>query len=112
MIVVSIGLFIVAAAVGASARYLAARALNGPFPYGTLTVNLAASLALGVLSRQDGLWWTVAGIGALGALSTWSTVANEVGELARERQGLLAALYLWATATSGVVAAWIGIQLA
>lgn len=112
MIVVTVVLFVVAAAIGATARHLAARTLNGPFPYGTLVVNLTSSLALGALSGRDGVWSTVVGIGLLGALSTWSTVANEVAELARERQGLLAGLYLWATATSGVVAAWIGLQLA
>lgn len=112
MIVALTVLVIVAAAVGASVRYLAFRALNGTFPYGTLAVNLVASFALGALSEVEGFWQTVLGIGALGALSTWSTVANEVAELARERQGLLAVLYLWATATTGVMAAWIGIQVA
>ena len=105
-------LFIVAAAAGAGLRYLASEALNGPFPYGTLVVNLAASFALGALTQSSADWQTIAGIGGLGALSTWSAVANEVAQLARDRQGLLALLYLLATSTSGVVAAWIGIQVA
>ena len=105
-------LFALAAAAGASIRYLAFRAMNGVFPYGTLAVNLAASFTLGALSQASSDMQTFVGIGGLGALSTWSAVANEAAEMARERQGLLAVLYLWATTTSGIVAAWIGMQVA
>ena len=107
-----VGLFIAAAAGGASVRYLVSRKLNRSLPYGTLLVNLVASFALGVLTQAGSEWQTVMGIGGLGALSTWSAVANEVASLARERQGVLAILYLWATTTSGIVAAWLGIQAA
>ncbi|MGF1596586.1 MAG: fluoride efflux transporter FluC [Acidimicrobiales bacterium] len=104
-------LMVLAAAVGTSVRALAAASLNTRFPYGTLAVNVAGSLALGALVGAGDAWRTVAGVGALGALSTWSSVAIEVGELARDRQGTLAALYLAATVTTGVLAAWIGLQL-
>lgn len=107
-----VALFALAAAVGAAARFLATENLNRSFPTGTLMVNVAASFALGLLSQAGPDWQAVAGIGALGALSTWSTVAAEVAHLARERQGPLAVLYLAATTTTGVVAAWLGIQLA
>jgi CrcB protein len=105
-------LFAIAAAVGACCRMLATEGLNGQFPYGTLAVNLGASLALGVLSQAGEQWQAVLGIGALGAFSTWSTVANEVARMARAGQGTLAALYLTLSTTTGVLAAWIGIQLA
>ena len=107
-----IALFALAAAAGAVVRFLATENLNRSFPTGTLVVNVGASFALGLLSQAGPDWQTVAGIGALGALSTWSSVAVEVASLARDRQGALAALYLAATTTTGVVAAWLGIQLA
>lgn len=107
----TVALVIIAAAIGASVRYTLGRWFNGVFPYGTLTANMAASLAAGLLTQVDGLAPTVVGIGALGALSTWSTVANEAAEMARDRQGLQALLYVWATTSSGIVAAWTGIQL-
>ena len=103
---------VVAAAVGASIRYTLSRWFNGVFPYGTLAANLAASFLAGYLIQLEGSLSVIASIGALGAMSTWSTVANEAAEMARDRQGLQALLYVWATTASGVVAAWIGIQVA
>jgi len=107
-----IALFVVAAATGSSLRYLVSENLNHTFPTGTLLVNIVASFAIGVLSQLGSDWQVVIGIGALGALSTWSTVANEAAEMARERQGALALLYVAATTTTGVVAAWLGLRLA
>lgn len=107
-----VALFVVAAALGATVRYVAADVFNRVFPTGTLLVNLVASFLLGWLASRDQAWNTVAGIGAMGALSTWSTVANEAAQMARDRQGALAALYVMATVTTGVVAAWVGLQVA
>ncbi|MCP3990367.1 MAG: fluoride efflux transporter CrcB [Actinomycetia bacterium] len=107
-----VALFVVAAAVGATARYVASDVFNRAFPTGTLMVNIVASLALGWLSRAGSDWEVVIGVGGLGALSTWSTVASEVAQMGRDRQGALAILYLAATTTTGVVAAWVGLQLA
>ncbi len=102
--------FMALAAVGAAVRHVLSRWFNGTFPYGTLVTNLAASFALGLLAAAGDDARTLLGIGALGALSTWSTVANEAAEMARDRQGLQALLYVWATTSSGIVAAWIGLQ--
>ena len=107
-----VALFVVAAATGAAARFVAADLFNRVFPTGTLLVNVVASFALGWLTARGSEWDVVLGIGGLGALSTWSTVANEVAQMARDRQGPLAVLYLTATTTSGVVAAWAGLQVA
>ncbi len=103
---------VAAAAVGASIRYTLSRWFNGVFPYGTLAANLVASFLAGYLIRLDESLSVIATIGALGAMSTWSTVANEAAEMARDRQGLQALLYVWATTSSGIVAAWLGIQFA
>jgi CrcB protein len=107
-----VALFVLAAAVGATARFIAADVFNRTLPSGTLLVNVVASLALGWLSKAGLGWDVVVGIGGLGALSTWSTVATEVAQMGRDRQGALAVLYLAAMTTTGVVAAWIGLQLA
>lgn len=109
----TVAIFIIAAAVGACCRALAITHLNSEqFPYGTMMINIGASFCLGVLSSLDDFWRIVIGIGALGALSTWSTVATEVAELARAQQGMLGILYLAATVTTGILAAWLGLQLA
>lgn len=109
----TVAAFILAAAVGACCRALAITHLNTEqFPYGTMMINIGASFCLGALSSLDDFWRTIVGIGALGTLSVWSTVATEVAELARARQGLLGSLYLAATVTTGILAAWLGLQLA
>ena len=86
--------------------------MNGSFPYGTLVVNVAAAGLAGAASQLDDPWSTIVLIGALGTLSTWSAVAVEVGALARAGEGRAAALYTIATVTTGLLAAWLGIQAA
>lgn len=73
------------AAFGAPARYLTDRALQGRhetvFPWGTLTVNLVASLLLGFLTGAgtsiDADVAMLLGTGFCGALSTFSTFSFE-----------------------------------
>ncbi len=106
--------FIPAAAVGAVLRYLAAIYLNeldSDFPFGTIAVNLVASFALGLLAAAEDPLPVVLGVGALGALSTWSSTANEAAVLARRGFGALALGYLALTASSGVLLAWFGLRL-
>lgn len=112
LVLVGIGV-VAAAAVGAAARWGMAEVANRRFPYGTLAVNVVAAVALGALTGLGGdAWWhPVVAIGFLGALSTWSTVATEVAQLARDGHGSAALLYLLATVTMGILAAWTGLQL-
>jgi CrcB protein len=100
------------AAIGALLRYGLAVAFNDEFPTGTLAANVVASFALGLLALVDTRLHMVVGLGTLGALSTWSTVAHEAAAMAREDRGRLAGAYLALTVSSGVVAAWTGIQVA
>lgn len=80
-------LVVLAGAFGALARYLVDRFVAGrwasPFPLGTLVVNVTGSAALGVLAGAviagrvpvEVLSW--AGIGFLGAYTTFSTFTFE-----------------------------------
>lgn len=98
----------IGAAVGAPARYLTDRAIQSRhetvFPWGTLTVNLTASLILGVVTGMSGHASADAvalvGTGLCGALSTFSTFSYETMQLVQERSGFYAA----ANVTLGVVA--------
>jgi CrcB protein len=86
--------FLVAAAIGAPARYLVdgwvQDRTGGPFPWGTFTVNVSGCLALGVLTGL-GLYHdlgatarTILGTGGLGAYTTFSTLTFETVRLSEE----------------------------
>jgi len=111
-VLISIAGLAVAAAFGACIRVIAMERLNGAFPTGTLLINLVASFCLGATINAGRPWDVIIGIGALGALSTWSSVANDVASLARQGEGALAFTFLICTITTSVLAAWIGLQIA
>ncbi|MDH3295792.1 MAG: CrcB family protein, partial [Acidimicrobiia bacterium] len=105
--------FLAAAALGAVVRYLTGLLMNHEFPSGTLAVNLLASFLLGLVTgagvgQYMGL---IVGAGALGALSTWSHVANEAAVMARRDEGRMAVAYLALSVLSGVTFAWFGLRL-
>ena len=86
--------FLVAAAIGALARYLldgwVQDRASGAFPWGTFTVNATGCLILGALTGL-GLYHglgsttrTVVGTGGLGAYTTFSTFTFETVRLAEE----------------------------
>jgi CrcB protein len=86
--------FLVAAAVGAPARYLldgwVQERTAGAFPWGTFAVNVTGCVAFGVLTGL-GLYHdlgstfrTVVGSGGLGAYTTFSTLTYETVRLAEE----------------------------
>lgn len=111
-VIISAAGIAVLAGVGTLLRYGLSLGFNNEFPVGTLIANLVASFAFAVLATTDGRLGMVVGVGALGALSTWSTVANEAAIMARNEQGALAVAYLSLTVSSGVLAAWLGLQVA
>ncbi len=86
-------LVVLGGAVGAASRYLTDRAittrLNPVFPWGTLVVNIAASLVLGFLTGAATTlppqWYAVLGTGLAGALSTYSTFGYETVRLIQDR---------------------------
>ncbi|MGD7003738.1 fluoride efflux transporter FluC [Corynebacterium halotolerans] len=88
---------------------------------GTLVANLTACLALGLILGSglgtgeappgETLWQLALGTGFCGALSTWSTLAGELGSLLRERSWNRLAGYLTATLGAGLGLIWFGWQL-
>ena len=107
------------AVVGAPMRYLTDRAVRrrfaGRLPLGTLLVNLVAAFVLGVLTGATDLDPRAAallGTGFCGALSTWSTFAYEVVDLAGRREQAVAAAYLAVTVLAGIGCAALGWALA
>lgn len=104
--------FVVTAALGAVVRVATGDHLDSDeWPSGTFAVNVAASFAAGALSGVGPPWTTVAGIGGVAAASSWALAANGAAALARAGQGSRALLYLAATVSSGILAAWLGLQL-
>ena len=109
-------------AIGALARYGLSDAFPaepGRFPITTFTINVVGAFLLGVL-----LEWLVrhrsiehwarffAGVGVLGAFTTFSTLATEVVELTRDGHGAIAALYAVASVVAGLAAVVAGLVTA
>jgi len=115
-------LVIAGAAVGAPLRYLTDRAVqarhHSAFPWGTFTVNVAASLLLGLVtgavvagaaSHNVAL---LVGTGLCGALTTYSTFSYETLRLAGQGARLLAAVNVAASVAAGLAAVFTGVALA
>ena len=110
-------------AVGAGARHLVGRAslsLFGPgYPWGTLAVNIAGSLAMGVLAGMLARGLVAGGeaarlligVGLLGGFTTFSAFSLDAVLMA-ERGGWIAALpYILASVIGSIVALVAGLQL-
>lgn len=94
-------------AVGGAARWRLSR--MGPYR-GTLVANTLACGVLGVLSQADlpDVWLLFCATGLAGALSTWSTLARELGELFRANKHTRALAYVLLTLACGVLAMLLG----
>lgn len=114
--------FVIAAGIGAPARYLldgwVQDRTRGAFPWGTFTVNITGCLALGILIGL-GLYGSlgptarvVLGTGALGAYTTFSTFTFETVRLAEEGAFDEAIRNTVASFVFGLAAAAAGIALA
>jgi CrcB protein len=115
-------LVVVGAMVGAPTRYLVDRAVQGRhgtvFPWGTLTVNVAASFILGLVTgavlyggapSRVGL---LVGTGLCGALSTYSTFSYETLRLAERGARFYAGANVIVSVLGTVGAASLGIAVA
>ena len=104
---------------GAIARYqldsLVTRLHRGPFPLGTLVVNLSGCFLLGLLftlssGRLDGhsSLRPALTVGFLGAYTTFSTFSLQAVRLTEEGEVGLALGYVAASVAVGLLAAWAG----
>jgi CrcB protein len=110
-----------AGGVGALARFLADGAVqdrtSGPFPYGTLAVNVAGSFVLGVITGA--VWYhgvggkldAVGGAGFCGGLTTWSSASWESVRLVESGHLRHAAVYTLGGLVVALAAAVAGIAL-
>ena len=114
--------FLVAAAVGAPARYvidgLVQDRTDGAFPWGTFVVNVSGCLILGVITGL-GMYHdlgsttrTVLGTGGMGAYTTFSTFSFETVRLAEEGAVNEAFRNVAAGLAIGLAAAGAGLALA
>jgi len=106
----TVALFVVAAAIGAVVRAVATDldALFNRRMLGTAAVNIVGSFLLGVVSGSSANTAAILGVGALGALTTFSTYISQVECIHREDSTFHAALYCVGSIVAGVGAAYAG----
>lgn len=107
-------------AFGAGARHLVGRATLawwGPgYPWGTLIVNLAGGLLMGVLvgvlarvDQSGEQWRLLLGVGVLGGFTTFSAFSLDVVVLAERGAWFPAAGYILASVIGSVAALLLGL---
>ena len=105
------------AALGAPARYLTDRAVQGRhasvFPWGTFTVNVVGSFILGLVTAAathglDPRVSALVGTGFCGALTTYSTFSYETLRLVEQNARRETVAYLAASVAVGLGAASLG----
>ena len=100
-------------AVGAVLRYLVGEWMSDGFPWGTLAVNLAGSLLLGILvgmslSAEMGL---LLGTGIMGAFTTMSAYSVDLIELFENSEYGPALSYLLVTVVGCPLLAYAGMRM-
>ena len=108
-------------AVGAGLRHLVGRAalvLAGPnWPWGTLTVNLAGGLAMGLLAgtlaRTGGSENVrlLLGVGVLGGFTTFSAFSLDVANMIERGALVPAALYVGVSVIGAILALFAGLAM-
>jgi CrcB protein len=106
------------AALRHSVNVAAARALGTAFPYGTLTVNIVGSLAMGVLAawfafRGDASqhWRLFLATGVLGGFTTFSSFSLDVALLYERDAYVLAAFYVLVSVAVSLAGLFAGMAL-
>lgn len=112
--------FVAFAATGTLARAGAQGAARraGMWPTGTLVVNLVGSFAVGLVAGAAGddlsspsTLALAATVGGLGAFTTFSSFAHELGILVEQRRWLIAGTYGATTLVAGAMLAWVGLNV-
>jgi len=86
---------------------VSARLNRESFPWGTLAVNVTGAFALGLLAGAGEATTLILAGGALGSLTTFSTLTVEIVELWR-RSRPRAAVYAAASLVTGAAAVYLG----
>ena len=100
--------FCALAAFGAITRWRVAAVL--PRPLATLLVNIIGAFLLAAVVGSQGGSDVAVGIGGIGALTTFSTLVDDLGGLWSTRRWRAVA-YGAANIVLGVGAAWLGLQI-
>jgi len=114
LVVIAIGLV---GGIGAIGRFLLDGAVSArvarSFPWGTLAVNLTGAFALGVLAGAtlSENAYRIAGVGLLGAYTTFSTWMLESHRLGEDGRLPLGLLNFALSLAVGIAAVWVGRQL-
>jgi len=117
-----IAILALAGAVGtllrAGCTTLATRLIGVGFPWGTLAVNVAGSLAFGLLvgwNRTRGNMAlgleTILLIGLMGGFTTFSSYAFQSMEMLTGGRAILAVAYVVATNVAALIAVWVGLRI-
>ncbi|WP_070970948.1 fluoride efflux transporter CrcB [Vibrio sonorensis] len=117
-----LGFIALGGAFGACSRYLiselCATLLGRGFPYGTLTVNVVGSLAMGLLvaAFENGAlatepWRQIIGLGFLGALTTFSTFSMDNVVLMQQGAFVKMGFNVLLNVLLSISACWVGYQL-
>lgn len=111
-------------AIGATLRWLVVRwaghVLGLAFPYGTMIVNVAGSLAMGILAvimmeRFAGSWGRLSPFlmtGVLGGFTTFSAFSLDALFLIERGRNLAAATYIGGSVGLSILGLWAGLTLA
>ncbi|HEY6739650.1 MAG TPA: fluoride efflux transporter CrcB [Actinopolymorphaceae bacterium] len=117
MTATTVGLIALGGLIGAPARYhldrCVRRRVPGVFPWGTLAVNVAGCLLLGILTRLTlgTPFFDLLGVGFCGALTTYSTFGYETVRLVEDGVARAAVWSVVAHVLCGLGAAWLGFTL-
>ena len=109
-------------AIGALGRHYAAgqmmKLTGGHFPWGTVTVNVVGSFALGALIEIMALKWSVGPelrafltVGILGAFTTFSTFSMDVALLSERGDTAGAIFYVAVSVLASIGALFAGLHL-
>jgi CrcB protein len=109
----------VGGAAGSVARWIVGQALAGParaLPWGTLAVNVAGSLVLGLVlaawpAERPSAARLLLGVGFCGGFTTFSTFSAELVAMLERGQGTRAGAYAVASLAAGVLATLAGLAL-
>jgi CrcB protein len=101
---------------GSMLRYLCQKAWNGTFPYGTLVVNIAGCLLIGILwgllSRQmDESKRLLLISGFCGGFTTFSSFTLEGIQMLNENRWISFIIYTTASVVTGLLATFTGFKL-